>query len=295
EAIAGLRDLIDKGHISVRICADLGWALFEERRYAEAAQYLDLARGLPNAEAIAATLADGAEKARARQAETPEETASQSVDRALNRIRSHAVLLRWTSAEREADQLLALAPEQAEAHYWRGYLHHIFGERTQAERHYEAAVAIGSEEARAMLELIRLEAILANEQPTELPEPELHEPRLPDQDAAVSAINPTNLQSTAEASTTDADPNSMATHVRLAKLLDEHGWSGRAVAVLEAARTRFGDKPEILVPLADLYRKFARPEDAAPLYRLALKEWPHEKTIREGLSAAEAALREPKF
>ena len=290
EAIASLRSLIDKGHASVRVCADLGWALFEERRYAEAAQYLDLARGLPNAEAIAATLADGAEKARARLAETPEETASQSVDRALNRIRSHASLLRWTNAEHEADQLLDLAPERAEAHYWRGYLHHIFGERTQAERHYETAVTLGSEEARAKLELIRLEAAIANELPTELSEPELPEP-----DEAVSAINPGNQQSPAEASTANADPSSMATHVRLAKLLDEHGWSGRAVAVLEAARTRFGDGPEILVPLADLYRRFARPEEAAPLYRLAQKDWPHEKAIREGLAAAEAALREPKF
>ena len=73
----------------------------------------------------------------------------------------------------------------------------------------------------------------ADEQLTELPEPT----------EAVSAINPANQQVTAEASTTDADPTSMATHVRLAKLLDEHGWSGRAVAVLEAARVRFGDKP----------------------------------------------------
>ncbi len=285
EAIAGLRGLIDKGHTSVRVCADLGWALFEERRYAEAARYLDLARGLPNAEAIAATLADGAEKARARQRETPEETASKSIERALNRIQSHAASLRWTNAERETDQLLALIPERAEAHYWRGYLHHIFGERTQAERHYETAVTLGSEEARAKLELLRLEAAVADEQPPELPEP----------NAAVSAINPANLPTPAEAFTTGAAANSMAMHVRLAKLLDEHGWSGRAVAVLEAARARVGDRPELLIPLADLYRRFARPEQAAPLYRLALKEWPHVKAVRDGLSAAEAALREPHF
>ncbi len=290
EAIAGLRDLIDKGHTSVRVCADLGWALFEERRYAEAAQYLDLARGLPNAEAVAATLADGAERARARLAETPEETASRSVDRALNRIRSHAALLRWTNAERESDQLLALAPERAEAHYWRGYLHHLFGERTQAGRHYETAVALGSDEARAKLELVRLEALFVHEPPEDSPELKLLDP-----DAAASAINPTNQPATTEGSTPDADPASMATHVRLARLLDEHGWSGRAVAVLESARTRFGDKPEILVPLADLYRRFARPEEAVPLYQLALKEWPHEKALRQGLTAAEATLREPKF
>ena len=290
EAIASLRGLIDKGHTSVRVCADLGWTLFDERRYAEAAQYLDLARGLPNAEAIAATLADGAERARALLRETPEETASKSVDRSLNRIQSHVTLLRWTNAEREADQLLALAPKRADAHYWRGYLHHIFGERTQAERHYETAVALGSDEARAKLALIRLEAAVAGEHPTEKVDPKWPEPN-----EAVSAITPTNRPTAADASTADANPDSMATPVRLAKLLDEHGWSGRAIATLEAARSRFGDQPEILVPLADLYRRFARPEEAAPLYRLAMKEWPHEKALRDGLAAVEAAPREPSF
>ena len=87
----------------------------------------------------------------------------------------------------------------------------------------------------------------------------------------------------------------MATHVRFAKLLDEQGWPGRAISALEAGRTRFGDQPELLVPLADLYRRFAQPELAAPLYRLAAKDWPHEKSIRQGLNACEAALREPKF
>ena len=37
------------------------------------------------------------------------------------------------------------------------------------------------------------------------------------------------------------------------------------------------------------------PEEAALLYRLALKEWPHVKALREGLTAAEGALREPNF
>ena len=291
EAISSLRDLIDNGHATLRVCADLGWALFEERRYEEAAQYLDLARGLPNAEAVAAILADGAEKARARLRETPEEAASKSVDRALNRIQSNVASLRWTNAEREADQLLALAPERAEAHYWRGYLHHVFGERTQAERHYETAVALGSEAGRAKLELIRLDAAIADERSTEASTPN----ELPEPSEAASAITPANRQAPPEAPANDADPQSMAVHVRLAKLLDEHGWSGRAIAVLESARARFGDKPEMLVPLANLYRRFARPEEAAPLYRLAQKEWPHNKSLREGLAAVEAALREPNF
>jgi tetratricopeptide (TPR) repeat protein len=227
--------------------------------------------------------------------ETPEMDASKSIDRSLNRIQSYVASLRWTNAEREADELLSLAPERAEPHYWRGYLHHVFGERTEAERHYETAATLGSKEVLAKLELIRLEAIVSSEQPTELPKSESGEQKMQESNAAVSAINPANRQTSTDTSHSEASIHTIATHTRLATLLDEHGWSGRSVAVLEAARARFGDQAEILVPLAELYRKFARPEDAATLYRLALKEQPHEKAIRQGLNAAEAALREPKF
>ena len=47
-----------------------------------------MARGLPNAESVAAVLAEGAEQARARLSETPEEARDKAIDRALNRIAS---------------------------------------------------------------------------------------------------------------------------------------------------------------------------------------------------------------
>ena len=315
EAISSLEALLDNGHATVRVCSDLGWALFEERRYADAAKYLELARTLPNAESVSAVLADGAERARSRLAESPAETEAKSDDRQLSRIAAFVSSLKWTSAEQEADALLARAPDRAESHYWRGYLHHVFDERDQAEWHYEVAVSLGSEEARAKLELLRLSLAVENERQTNLPAPESPSHDRPqtnpvDLDEAVSALNVENSNTTvamkpvvpdsiptelAEPESVPSDPRVMATHVRFAKLLDEHGWPGRSIAALETARARFGDKPELLVPLADLYRRFAHPEVAAPLYRLAEKDWPHDKALRQSLNACEAALREPTF
>ena len=91
------------------------------------------------------------------------------------------------------------------------------------------------------------------------------------------------------------DPNTFLSHVRLAKLYDEHGWSGRALATLESARQRFGDRPEILSPQAELYLRFARPEEALPLFKVAQQARPHDKSLRQGQAAAESALRVPKF
>lgn len=335
EAISSLQALIGNGHATVRVCSDLGWALFEERRFADAAKYLDLARTLPNAESISAMLADGAERARERLAESTTEAEAKSEDRLFGRVTSHIASLKWSRAEQETDALLALAPDRPEPHYWRGYLHHVFGELAQAEWHYEIAESLGSESAQAKLELLRLTALIANERTDDAPTSDRHardaltaeSPQLktpPSKatdrkgdsiDAAVSALHPENANTVVTAkvildepastepvtasavanAAASSDPGLMATHVRFAKLLDEQGWPGRAISALEAGRTRFGDQPELLVPLADLYRRFAQPELATPLYRLAAKDWPHEKSIPQGLNACEAALREPKF
>ncbi len=325
EAITDLQGLVEKGHSTVRVCSDLGWALFEERRYADAAKYLELARTLPNAESVSAVLADGAERARSRLAESPAEVEAKSEDRLVSRIASHVAALKWTRAEQDTDALLALAPDRAEPHYWRGYLYHIFGELARAEWHYEVAQTLGHEEARAKLELLRLTTAFANERMEDGLTPDSPIAESSDSNAAnlttvdldpngldapASALNPENAREVItakiiidESAVPDAagtgvaptDPSLMPTHVRFAKLLDEYGWPGRSITVLEAARARFGDKTELLVPLAELYRRFAHPELAAPLYRLAEQAWPHDKSIRQGLNACEAVLREPAF
>lgn len=291
EAIAELQALAKTGHATARVCADLGWALFEERRYADAAQWLETARGLPNSEGIAGVLTNGIEQARARMRETSAEAAAQQTARALNRIRGQIAALQWTKAEQEVDQLLASAPGLAAAQYWRGYLHHALGDAEAAAKHYELAEAGGSEEAQAKLELLKLDRLISASRPD----------GPVDGEKAVSALSPDNLtetnrsESVPELNSDKFPAATFADHVRLAKLLDEQGWPGRAVAVLEAARNQFGDRAEILAPLADLYRRFARPDEAVLLYRLAQKDWPHDKAIRTGLAAAQAALREPKF
>jgi tetratricopeptide (TPR) repeat protein len=268
EAIELLEELVDRGVVTVRVCASLGWLYFAEGHYEPAAKYLDLACGLPNAEPIAEALADGARRARARLLEPVDDSLDKVIERSVGRIQGHIEALNFAAAEREVDAILPRAPEHAGLNYWRGYLHQVFGEREQAGACYVRAVDAGSNEARGKLLLLKLERAVA--------------------DSTASVVN-------VDGASEPVDPNAFASHVRLARLLDEHGWSGRALAVLEEAHLRFGDQPEILAPLAELYLRFARPEEAAPLFRLAQVAWPHEKSLRQGLSAAEAAMRIPQF
>jgi len=268
QAIALLEDLVHRGMVTVRVCSSLGWLYIAERQYERAAQYLDQARLLPNAEPVAESLADGARRARERLQERDDDSLDKTIERSLRRIQAQVASLSYSAAERDVDAILPKASGNAELNYWRGYLHHLFGELDQAESFYVRAVQSGSSDAQGKLLLLRLAKAMEHPAP--------------------SAIN-------VEASSEPVDPTAFASHVRLAKLYDEHGWSGRAVAVLESARQRFGDKPEILSPLAELYLRFARPEEAAPLFRIAQQSWPYEKSLRQGLAAAEAALRVPKF
>lgn len=260
-------ELVRRGMVTVRVCSALGWLHFAEKHYEKAAYYLDLASGLPNAEPVAASLADGARRARERLQQTEQVRLEQQLERAVSRIQNLIETLNLAPAERELEVYLASAPDHGDLNYWRGYLHHLYGETAQAEACYIRALP-GNEQARGKLLLLQTERAMA-----------------------LSAASDINFDETSET----VDPTTFASHIRLAKLHEEHGWSGRAVAVLEAARQRFGDRPEILVPLAELYLRFARPEEAAPLFRLAQAAWPHDKSVRQGRAAAEAALRVPRF
>ncbi|MDB5344756.1 MAG: tetratricopeptide repeat protein [Schlesneria sp.] len=268
EALAVLESLIERGMVTVRICSTLGWLYFAEQKYELAAHYLELASGLPNAEPVAASLIEGANRARERLAEPADESTEKLVERSLRRITGLVSVLNFAAAERELDRILPRDPDHAELNYWRGYLHHIYGEREQAETSYQKAELAGSDKAAEKRLLLRLESALS-----------------------ASASTVTDLQGSDET----IDPNTFASHVRLAKLYDEQGWSGRALATLESARQRFSDHPEILSPLAELYLRFACPEEALPLFKTAQQAWPHDKALRQGQAAAEAALRVPDF
>jgi Tfp pilus assembly protein PilF len=66
EAILLLRRVAESQPGSVRLYSDLGWMLFREKRYHDAAFYLDAASKLPDAESTAARLQAGAAEATAR-------------------------------------------------------------------------------------------------------------------------------------------------------------------------------------------------------------------------------------
>ena len=55
------------------------------------------------------------------------------------------------------------------------------------------------------------------------------------------------------------------------------------------------DRTSIERPLADLYRRFARPELAVPLYESVLAKHRDDEAARDGLEAARWGLLEPEM
>lgn len=266
-AIELLEELTRRGVLTVKVCSSLGWLYLAERQYEQAERYLDLARGLPNAEPIAQSLLEGAQLARDRRT-APDASLDESDSQRIRRIQTRVASLHFLSAEREVEQILAKTPDHSDAHFWRGFLFHLQGDLIQAEAAYVRAMDLGSTDARQKLELLRLTR-------------------------ALHQVSPSAIDN--HGNDVNVDPADFHAHVELARLSAEQGWSGRSLSILESARKRFGDRPEILVPLAEHYLKFARPEAALPLLRIAQEAWPYEKSVRQMLGMAEGALREPEF
>ncbi len=264
EAIPVLRDLIERGTVTVRICAELGWLLFDVEEFADAARFLDMARKLPNAESMAGVLADGAERSRERLREKSYGIGARSTESRIRRIRGLIGSLKYVEAECETDLILADAPQNPEANYLRGHLHHLLGEFNQAESRYELAVLNGNDDARHGLLLLRMSSAI--EQPTK------------------STITIGDDIET-------VDPDNALAHVRLASLYREQNWPGKALATLETATKRFPDQSAIELPLADLYLVFARPELALPIFESLSKRDPDHEAIKRGLHASRAGLR----
>lgn len=265
QAITVLNDLHQRGVITVKVCSSLGWLYLSEGRYELASQFLELARGLPNAEPVAQSLAEGAELARKRMNQTSDLPLEELQERSIRRIRSRVTSLQFSAAEREVNLILEKSPDHVAANYWRGYLWHLTGDLEKAEAAYDRAANLSSTDAAGKLHLLRLARTVAEESNSTLAEDDSER------------------------------TNKRQRHLELAKLYSEQGWSGRSITVLEGARKRFGDQPEILVPLAELYLKFARPDQALPLLKIAHEAWPHEKSVRQALAVVDGALREPRF
>ena len=265
QAIDLLKELTERGVITVKVCSSLGWLYFSEGQYELAIQFLDHARRLPNAEPIAQSLAEGIQLAQKRMTQTSDPSLEEKSDRAIRRIQNQVSSLQFAAAEREVDQVLEKSPDHAAANYWRGYLWHLHGELEKAESAYDRAATLGFSEASTKLQLLRLARTVAQES------------------------NSTFAGDDSEGA------KSLQRHLELARMLAEQGWPGRSISVLESARKRFGDRPEILVPLAEHYLKFARPEQSLPLLKIAQEAWPHEKSVRQALTVVEGTLREPQF
>lgn len=267
EAIGLLRNLVDRGVKTVRVCSELGWMYFEKQEYADAATFLDLARTLPNAESMANTLADAATQARKRSREGASNATSVSVDRRLNLAKSLLNSLKFDAARNELERITEQAPDHPEGVFLLGQLHHRFGKEDQAIVCYERAVKMGVEDAKKWLNEIHSQRAIASDLVSSKPD-------------------------TSDRTIDDLEPSM---YVTAASLSDECGWPGRALATLERANKRFPNHPSIQRPLADLYCRFARSDLAVPLYESVMNQDSTDELAQKGLAIARANLREPQM
>ena len=266
EALRAFQKIYSKGTKTARVCSELGWLLYEARDYANAANFLDMARLLPNAESIAPLLIEGAASARQRINQNVAEDESSRIKRQLNRTKSLINLFKYSSAERIVDGVLKKSPDHPEAQFLKGKLLHLFGEVQAAEEHYERSIELGCVDATSWLTVLRYHNAISRQETTSI--------SVGDQKK-------------------ESDPARPETHLKMAELFREHGWSGQALATLEAANERFPDQSTIQQQLADLYCVFARPDLAVPLYESALKNHQNDESIQKGLLAAQQKLFEP--
>ena len=266
DAILQFRKLVDQGVVTTRVCGELGWLLLENRDYADAAKYLDIARLLPNAEAVSSVLIEGARKAREQLNKSSRIDDSKQLAQQLNRIKMLIGSEKYADAEAELAKISEKMSGRADVVFVRGRLHHRLGEQEQAAECYEQAIKLGLSEATPWLRLIRFDqAVLANSRSSVMVGDERFE----------------------------VDPAIAATHLRLAEMLSERGWAGRSLAVLENASERFPGDFQIKKMLADQYRSFSRPDLAVPLYQAVLQSSPDDESVKQGLEIARSHLREP--
>lgn len=266
EAIHEFRKLVDRGVKTARVCGELGWLLLESRDYAEAAKYLDIARLLPNAEAIGNTLLDGAKQARTQMNKSPKWDDAKLVADRLNRVKMLIGSEKYAAAEAELAHLAEKYSANPDVLFVRGRFHHRVGEQQQAAECYEKAIQLGVRDAIPWLRLIRFDqAVQAGVK---------HTVKVGDDRIVI-------------------DSGTADTHFELAEMLTERGWPGRALATLESAAEKFPGDIRIKKKLADLYRSFAKPDLAVPIYEAVLRSAPDDELVKQGLEIALSHLREP--
>lgn len=266
EAINEFQKLVDRGVVTARVCGELGWLHLENQDYALAAKYLDMARLLPNAEAVGSVLFDGALHARERMNQSPKQDPSKELSRRLNRVKTLIGSEKYLAAEHELAAIPDIHQGNAEVQFVRGRLHHRIGELSSAADCYEKSIKLGHSDAIAWLRLIRLDQAVQSQSKLSVDVGEGQE---------------------------EIDPLMVSTHIRLGEMLAERGWPGRALTVYESAMILFPDEPSIQQRLADLYRKFSMPERAVPLYEFVLQRKPDDEPAKMGLEIARSHLQEP--
>jgi tetratricopeptide (TPR) repeat protein len=266
DAIRVLRKLWMDGVRTVRVCSELGWMYYDSEDYAQAIEFLALARTLPNAESIANLLSESIVQAKERIKEAAISGQELSIERRLNRVKLLMSTLKYDAAERELDRIEAAFPENREIVFFRGKLWYRLGEDHLAEKCFEKAMNSGHSDAQQWLLEMRFARAMASE--------------------GVTIVTAGNQQET-------VDPADPRTHLRAAEYLAHRGWTGRSLAALEIAFTRFPRDPSILTSLAEAYLRFSRPELAVPLYESVLDHDPSNEAVKKRLEKARHGLLEP--
>ena len=266
QAVEAFRALKNRGVKTARVYSELGWLLLEMHEFAEAAELLDAARILPNAEGIAPALAEGAARARERLQRAEGGGESQSLNEQLDRVKSLMSQLKYAQAEVQMTPILEQYPEHPDVLFVRGKLYHRLGDDVLASDFYERALHHGNADARPWLRLIRFQQAMAGSVPSTI-----------------------SIGGQRE----EVNPASFDGHVQLARQFHDCGWAGRALMTLERANEQFPQQSKIQRPLADMYRSFAMPESALTLYEQILARNPGDSEAKHGKQLVQSMLIEP--
>ncbi|MGC8642544.1 MAG: tetratricopeptide repeat protein [Isosphaeraceae bacterium] len=182
---------------------------------------------------------------------------------------------RWLTRERrlddaavQFDRLVGENPRSGRALLDRGEFYQRLGMVDRARADFERALALDEIGAEFKLELILREEALGRTAPSHF-----------------SVCH----------RSVDVDPTSTECHTRYAEMLVADGVPGHALAVLERAVDQFGERPELLVPLAKLYRDFGYPLKAERLFRTVLSQHPRNADALIGVDRCAELERPPSY
>jgi tetratricopeptide (TPR) repeat protein len=259
-----LRGLARRGRADGATFFHLALFSLEADRYAEAIQSIDQAFAQPEVE----LMADSLVRMRAVAQSGLEGTRPRTPSGRVAHARWLAKQGRFRDARSMFDALVGSHPDDPLGHFARGEFFQRLGQVAEARRDFQAASDRGYPEAAEKLRLLAWAD-------------------------ALEGRGPARFVVGGEA--VELDPGRPQAYAEFAAMLRRDGTPGKALDVLEGAVARSGDLPALILPLADLYRSYAFPEQAQALYRKVLDVDPRNIEARSGLEQTGYLLSTPQY